>query len=519
MTFPNKVKVSALETKCPDYVLYKNEWLNLELLNEAGSALRESTQLQGILVRRPKEPQEIYNARVAGFTYQPILPSITGWYTSKLFERNAEITGLSPDEFWVDFKNDCDRNGASLEACSSEVFRNAFLYTTAYTLIDTPGQNPDVNMASYADQKEAGVLDPYLCNFSPSQVTNYTLDRFGALNSIVIRTDSVETPFLKPARMVTEWRYFDQQEFAVYQSIHEGKEGAPPLARWDDGAEAELRITGFHALAAVNRVPVIRSEMPDPLRMARRAYLQLLDHVNQDNAFKFALMNACLAMPIITSNDNIEALNLGETLWLQLPVGSSYGYLEPSGRTFQFAADRLSAIRQELYRDFHLQAQGRDSSASASSNSGYSKELDMAPAKDVLAACADWTQAAMTNILKLVAMARGEDPEQISVRMPQFDQVQTLAEIETGQALDTIDIQSDTLYKIRNRRIALAYMQDEPEDEKQIVLAELESAPGKSQAAEQQRQTQLLQFQTSLAKASMRETAHEELAVQSAATA
>ena len=186
MSFPTSAKVSQLETRCPDHNLYRNEWLNLELMNEAGSALRESVQLANILVRRAKEPQEIYSARVAGFTYQPILPSICGWYTSKLFERNAEITGLSTDEFWTNFQANCDRNGASLETCASEMFRTAFLYTTAYTLIDTPGVQAGQDLQSYADQKNAGVLDPYLCNFSPSQITNYTLDRFGALSGDAI---------------------------------------------------------------------------------------------------------------------------------------------------------------------------------------------------------------------------------------------------------------------------------------------------------------------------------------------
>ena len=325
--------------------------------------------------------------------------------------------------------------------------------------------------------------------------------------------------------MVTEWRYFDRQQFAVYQAARESKDDQPLLvtAQWDDNAQAKLESSGLHALARANngkgKVPVIRSEMPDPLRMARRAYLQLLDHTNQDNAFKFALVNACLAMPVVVTDADIGALNVGETLWLQLPAGTQYGYLEPSGKTFQFAADRLAALRQEIYRSFHLQAQGRDSSASAAANSGFSKEMDMAPAKDVLAACAEWTQAALTNVLKAVALARGEEDTDISVRMPQFDQVQTLAEIETGEALDTIDIPSDTLYKVRDRRIALAYMQDQPEDEKNAVLAELEAAPGKSVVAEQQRQAQILGFQTSLSKASNRDMAREEIAAQSAAAA
>jgi hypothetical protein len=518
MPLPSKADVSKLDALSAEYQTHWREWKELDLLNSGGSLLRDAIGIAGssILVKRPKEPNDVYSQRAARFTYQPILPNVVSWYAAKMFEKEASITGQPNTEFWQNFTSDCDRAGTSLRNFSADIFETSFVFSSAYVLTDLPRKSDSgAKVESLADQQRAGLLNPYLTVYDPLSVVNYKADRYGQLEWIILKTVSVEPSFLDKAKTVTEWRYFDQQEFGVYQSVSESSH----TFVWDStsvmqsGASAELIDSGKHALYKQNRVPVRRIIMRKPMRLARRAYSQLLDHLNQDNTYAWALFNANLAMPYFIGAD-MGTPTLSEVGWFDLPAGSSVGWLEPTGATFDHAQKRLDSLRQEIYRSFHLQAQGRDSTATAASSSGYSKELDMAPAQDMLDAFGEFMRGTVQQILTDVSDANGEDPKVISVAWPRYDSTVALEEIALGEGLDTIDVQSDTLYKVRDRRVAMAYMEDEAQELKDTVAEEIENAPGRSVQQAAQRQAQVLQFQQSLQKAGDRSLAKDQITEQ-----
>jgi len=505
IAFPGVLEVSKLNRECAEYSRYAAHWDILDALAKGGVDIKES--IQRILIKRPKELTDVYQQRAKGATYQNILGTVIGWYTTKLFVAQPEIQILPEqlDGFWPEFLQDCTRSGISFVNFWRDVLQDLILFKCSYVLSDLPRAEMDV--MDRAQEMEAALDRPYLVRYSPRQVINCECDDYGNLEWILIRcTEQMPpNPFTdKPGGIEQTWYYFDKMQYAVYSSEEDSGRS--------ENAMATLEGSGLHALAAFGRVPVRRVHVPDMLWLGNRAYLQLLDHFNQENSYAWALFMANLAMPVITGPYESQTTTLSEAGFLHLPdTDSKFGWTEPEGKTFVHSAERLAYLREELYRTFYLQSQGRSSSASASAASGYSKELDMAPSHDVLNAFADLLQQAAQNQLVDVADARGEALT-VDVRWPTFE-VKPFTDVVIGaQAIKDLDIQSSTLDKEMQKRVARAGLADANPELIQQVESEIDKAPTREeqQAAQATQQTQT--FMTSLDRAMGNQLAQNEVA-------
>ena len=71
-----------------------------------------------ILVRRQKEPLDVYAERLSRSFYENYIGSIVDWYTATLFRREPVLTFEGNNErarkFFGKFIDDCDLKGASI---------------------------------------------------------------------------------------------------------------------------------------------------------------------------------------------------------------------------------------------------------------------------------------------------------------------------------------------------------------------------------------------------------------------
>jgi hypothetical protein len=363
------VPVALLNQQHPLYRLNKDLWTKLCLLYDGSPVIERNANL--FLQQRPKEVAEVYQGRLAFLTYQNILGTGLGWYVSKLFKDQLQIDikkdgtaidgeGEDPEWAYYDgFLNDCNRAGLSYSAAGQELFRLAMLYRCAYILIDLP---PAVQQAPNAAEQK---IEPYLSIFDPRCAYNWQCDSYGNLEWIVFHSETSETQFLRPDVTVHRWYYYDRQQYRVY----EYRSDDSGLASTPD-SKARLVQRGPHSMAdfpddpmdpaspVTGRVPVVKLELPEGLWLGGRCYLQCVDHLNTDNALKWALFLQNLAMPVVKSDREMQP-GLSETGFLQIGPNDDIAWMESSGKSFQLSADRLQCLREEIFRSMYLQAQGR----------------------------------------------------------------------------------------------------------------------------------------------------------------
>ncbi|MFN3323427.1 MAG: hypothetical protein ACK5AZ_08025 [Bryobacteraceae bacterium] len=494
------VPVKLLDAKRADYTANAETWDSIELLYRGAHSLK--ARAERFLVKRPKELSDVYAARVSRFTYQNILGTVLGWYQAAMFETDPDILIRRADDGKLNeeqaaayqrFLNDCDRCGTTYTDMWRRVYLSMLLFRSAFVLIDLPkiGGEP----TTLAEQKAMGALDPYVVLYDPRQVINWETDEYGNLAWIVIQTTTERRAFGAETAVVDRWYYFDKAEYRVYES--QRKEAAKKAET------AALIDEGRHALADVGRVPVRWIQIPDGLWLASRAFLPALSHLDLQNAYHWGLFNGCLPT-LYVKGEFEEPPNRSEISYIQVPADGEIGYIEPSGTSFSIAAAEIQALREEIYRQMYLQAQGRSSTAVASAQSGYSKEMDMAPSRDVLNGFGDVLRAGMQAVLGDVAAIRGDVDLKFDVRGFTFGEDQSGEELKTAQLAADLNIPSKTLEKEVQKKIARCLLKDARPDVIQKVEAEIDAAPTKEERAAEQEQRQREQIRASLAGATNR---------------
>ena len=513
------VKVDQLDAKRAEWKLYAEAWNHFDVLHAGGVRLKRMAQ--EFLTKRPKELFDVYNERIKRITYQNILGTSLGWYAATLFRRNPEIE-IKPDgsaKWYADeFLKNCNRAGKGYVDFWRDGFLNLMLYRSTYVLVDAPkaAQAP----ASRADESEQELDKPYVVMFDPRQVINQSVDEYGNLNWVVLKTLRETSVFLEEPKIETLWYYFDRRNYQVYKSVDKPKttptDGGnltmPTISEPTEAElEAELIDEGQHALAKVNRVPVRIVEIPDALWLANRVYMQITEHLNTENSLAWGLFNANLAMPVVYHDGDMANLTMSETAYLQLNQGDKFEWAEPEGRSFELSLRKLGSLREEIYRSMYLSAQGKSSSASASSQSGFSKEMDMMPANDALNGFGDIMRQGMQDVLMDVAAARGESAVTFDVRGFRFETKPATESIALNEEAQGLGIPSKTLEKEIDKRTALDLLEDANDDLKKTVVDEIEAAPSRAEAQQAAQTQQAQSFQKSFQTLSNRVAVRAEL--------
>jgi hypothetical protein len=404
------------------------------------------------------------------------------------------------------FLTNCDRAKTTYVDFWRDVFAKLLVFKGCYVVVDLPRAAGESNLK---EQQESGALEPYLVIYGPQNVINWDVDDSGDLNWIVIKVQIYQQEFLGKGVLIDRWTYYDRKEFRIYErpQVQNPSDSVPiildptgSLISSSAAATATEVDRGPHSMAGKNRVPVRYFSLPDALWLANRAYLPALAHCNLDNSYNWALFIANLPIAVIKSDTELTQ-TVAETAVIHLDEKGTFEWTEPKGTSFSDSEVALSGKREEIYRAMWLMAQGRSSSASASASSGYSKELDMQPSRDVLAAFGDTVRAGMQNLLGDVALVRDDDKVEFDVRGFNFETDPALQEAESLEILMSLDIPSDTFYKQAQHRVADAYLGDANRGIIQTVHNEIDAAPTRSQQAAQEQQSQKLAMDRSLNRA------------------
>lgn len=460
-------KVSTLNQEHPDYRMNISTWEDIRLLFNGGAELKANAKR--FVQQRLAEPATVYDQRIKGFTYQNVIAAALGWYAGKLFTQPPEITFKPEDEFLTGFLSDCDRQGTDLNSMLRLVAEDVLQFGCSWILTDLPDLGMD--FPNLAAQREAGALDPYLVHYCPTQVINWGESRNG-LEWCVIRTREDINEFLSPnaGKIRTKWYYFDRTNFRVWERIGDRHELA------SDELADEIA-SGLHALARFNRVPVHRVKVLDSLWLATNVIFMASERVSHENALSWALLQSCLAILVIYT-DNDPEVKRSEVAWLKLSPDDKAEYLEQSGESIRLMAEKIATLREEIYRGLYLIAQGREASAQPAVQSGVAKEVEMSSAEDVLKALGDALRPHVAAILQSVVDARGDLTQtKVSVTGFDFDDGPSIDELSIAERVIGMEIPSETLRKEVFKRMAHKMVGEDDPKLIQAIEAEIDAAP------------------------------------------
>lgn len=480
----------SIDTKHPLYEEFEHFWESIGLLQRGGSRLIKHAQR--FLTARPMEPLTTYNLRAERASYQNILAQALRWYIGKLFERDAALrstTSAEPSKRITDFWAKASRRGGkSFVQLLREIAICALRDASVWVLYDLPVT--DESPKSLADQKARGLLQPTLKIFEASLVTNWEEDDQGELLSVTTRTYRPARPEEK-GDAVEQFYYFDRNKYVLYE-----REQKPGTSKREQGKLRKVD-EGPHALSGSNRVPWQRISLPEDLWMVDQAYPLVLEHFNTSNALTWALMQSALAIPVVTGEFE-GSPTLSETAYLQLTQGSTLTFAEPSGTSHGLLEKRVASLRDEIYRQFGLQAQARDSSSTAQAASGFSKELDMAPSADTLRALGKWLRDISKRMLDVAALVAGEKPDTVIVQGWEFEEDEALPEAETAAAVKSLDIHSDTFLRAMDKRMVRKYLGGSDPDLLKTIDKEIDDAPSQKERDAAMQQERMQRFGAAL---------------------
>lgn len=418
------------------------------------------------LVRRQKEPGDVFVERLSRSFYENYVGSIVDWYTATLFRREPVLTFEGNNErsknFFGMFAEDCDLKGTNLSEFFRRQFVEALVCGTSYVLIDFPRLNEPVE--TRAEEDERGASRAYLVSYGADELINWSYDEYGHYQWVVLRTQNLRKERLEDAgwSKQTRWVYYDKQRYRIYEQAEEANRQG----------EVRLVSDGQHGLAKQSRVPLVELRVSDGLWLLNKAASLQLEHFNKSNALGWALTMGLFAMPVVYSERDWDQV-LGESYYIQLGPQDRFGWTEPQGNVYQIAADNLTRLQEEIYRVCYVSHAGGPLAGNAT-QSGVSKQRDYAITQAVLRAYGDAVKESMKRVLRAVDSAR-EDTLSIDVSgMDEFDIGDYATELEDAQRLLSFGIDSPTLKKQVFKKVAFQFLCDVRQEVKDRIAREID---------------------------------------------
>jgi len=454
---------SHIEQEHPDYTAKSRMWRRYRDLYAGGEQFRGNAS--EYLVRRQKELIEVYQERLARVFYENYLGSIVDWYTATLVRREPilefEGTNERAKDFFAGFVQNCDLRGTTLTQFFKQQITEALVCGKSYVVVDFP--RADSPALTRADEDASGRSRAYLVAYNADELINWSHDQGGELEWVVIRTSLLKQDNVKTLgwKRETRWIYYDREKFEIYE-----RTGA-------DQKTIELVDQGSHGFAGIRRVPVFELRVGEGLWLTNKIALLQLEHFNKSNALGWALTMGLFAMPVIYSEREFSQIT-GESYYIQLGPDDRFGWTEPTGNVFQIAADNLGRLKDEIYRVSYLMQQAGD--GAGSNQSGLSRQWDFSVTQEILRSYGAVVKDSIRNVLSAIVAARQDDLVIDAVGLDEFDITDFSTEAADAKSLLALGIQSPTLTKQIQKRVAMKYLCDSRQEIKNRIAEEIDAA-------------------------------------------
>jgi hypothetical protein len=276
----------------PEYRANREVWKKYSDLYAGGEQFRKNAA--AYLIRRNKEPSEVYVERLSRVFYENYAGSIIDWYAATLMTREPLLQFDGPSDrgtsFFNEFVTNCDLKGTSVAEFFRRRLADALVFGKSFIAIDFP--KLPMSVSTRAEEDALGKSRAYLIDYSPQELINWGTDDTGRFEWVVLRTTHLQQGQSEGGEWErqTRWLYYDRENYRVYREETSHKVNTQAQVLVDEGR---------HGLAAQRQVPVFELRVSDGLWLMNKASMLQLEHFNKSNALSWALTMGLFATPVV----------------------------------------------------------------------------------------------------------------------------------------------------------------------------------------------------------------------------
>lgn len=379
------------------------------------------TMSSGNLFAHPKEKNEDYQRRLEMSYYYNFCAPIIDIYKNHLFKDTVMVDWKNIEADLEPRMEDIDNKGSSIEEFRRELAEYIQLYGHSYVVIDQP--KADREIITRQDQIDEGLF-PYLTIYSPQQVINWSLDRFGNPYWVLLYEEgdsNIDPEQYDPKKQErpncyfrlwtrTDWYLYD----ADYERVEEGFHGlgfVPITCAYDKRSK---KVKNFYGISSVADIAFIARDVYNSCSELRQ--------ILRDQTFAFLALQG-------TASEYSE-LTLGICKGLLYPEGrNAPEYVSPPADNAQMYFNHIDRQVAKIYQLAKLEGgsakfEGQD----AVEQSGVSKAWDFNETNSALSDKALNLEDAELRIWQQYAIIVGQNKFEGSVQYPNEFSVSSLME-------------------------------------------------------------------------------------------
>ena len=438
-----------------------------QALYEGGQCFRSC--IQRFLFRNPVESTENYQLRVREAHYESHVNTIVNQFASQLFSCPFIVRSDSEeiDEFYSEFKEDCDLNGRDLLTFVQHLFTTSLIHGKAWVLLNLPSDqnSPPENLLEY---QERGLGRVWLTDIEPDEVLDWEIDEFGQFIWVITHTKEIKrlNPRSDSKTVVETWKLYDSENVETFQiSYEKGK----TLKKDEIIPSISKEKHGFP------RVPLLKICLPEGLWLINRLADAQIEHFRMSNALAFTQRAAC--NPMLVYKAETDDVKQSAGFGIKIGKEEDLKWISPSTESFQVIQNTISSLKDEIYRLAQQMALAVDNSAGAIKRSGESKAKDTESTKIILYSYAEVVKGFVEEIYELVSDARGDTSVTFSIEgMDTFQIDDPQGVIEAAKLAKDFPILSETFNRELQFKVATSILPNLSQDIKDQIKKEISEA-------------------------------------------
>lgn len=397
------------------YRLQEAQWGEINLCMGGNAEIRRNARW--LAPQLKKEKDHCYARRLNHVLYSPYFQRIINAAVGLILRKPIKLEGGN-EEWWEQWRENCDRQGNNLDNYSKNLLTQALAFGHCCSLADNTA---DTSIKTLSDQYEQGVA-PFLTLIHPRQVIGWREDirsTGSIIQQVRILEETTEPDGKFGVKTIRQVRVLEIGSFELYRrrfQEHEtqqvdlgtGSVDAVGGNTWEveDSGTVDLKRIPIDAVYAGRNGTFLSRP---PLRDVAFINLQ---HTRVQSKLLHALDVA--GFPILTLmgwDDTDGTVDVDVTSALALPIGGGASYTEPASSAFAATQEELRSLEEQMANlGIAILAQQKNVAETAKA-----KELDRADTNSLMAVVSMSLEQCLQGQIEMVAEFAGQEAPTVSL--------------------------------------------------------------------------------------------------------
>ena len=409
--------------------------------------------------------------RTAKDQYVDYYAQILGYYADFLFSHPITMrpTDGTANEFFGEFKEDCDGNGLDFHDFLRERFVHSLVTGRAVWVIQKP--NLDIEPRNRVEWETMGGGRLTVKSFDTTGVIDWERDSSGALEWILLHDKRTVRKSIASPRSVTveTWWLYDRSDVRIFEIAYEPHNAPVPMT---EVPQVQTFAHGF------DRVPVVELRPHDALGDKLRA--PQIAFWKASTAEAWLANNVACVVPVFFTDGDIDGI-MRQAVGIKLGSDDKFEWSMPPADALKHLRQLRMDRRMDLFRSGSLRFLGDENGNSMPWRSGRSMQVDRDGGHVRLKSYGGVIREAAQATYSLLSEGRDETTRWAAEGFEHLDEfglddLATILKDFTAADLSKLDKVSPTFGKEFRKRVALQALPDIDEKTKDLIRLEIDAA-------------------------------------------